>query len=92
MIEKLIEKFISQFDSSPLLPIVLIVFLALYGLGWLLPKSKDVQAWKELFSKDRSEELKKAREDVKDITEEEAFYDEALREELFHTATRTMVR
>lgn len=45
-------------------------------------------AWKELFSKDRSKELKRAREDVKDLPEEAAFYDEALREELFYTATQ----
>jgi hypothetical protein len=68
-------------------PIVVYIILGAVGLWWLLPKYKEVQAWKELFSKGRSEELKKAREDVKDVPEETAFYDEALREELFRKAT-----
>ena len=69
-------------------PIVVYIILVAVGLWWLLPKSKEVQAWKELFSKGRSEELKKAREDVKELPDEAAFYDEALREELFHATTR----
>jgi hypothetical protein len=69
-------------------PIVIVVILAFYGLGWLLSKGNELKTLKELFSKDRSEELKKAREELKDIPEEAAFYDEAVRQELFHTATR----
>ncbi|RWX43184.1 hypothetical protein H206_03003, partial [Candidatus Electrothrix aarhusensis] len=69
-------------------PIVIVVILAFYGLGWLLSKGNELKTLKELFSKDRSEELKKAREELKDTPEEAAFYDEAVRQELFHTATR----
>ena len=69
-------------------PIAISFILALYGLSGLLSKGKELKTLKELFSKDRSEELKRAREDVKDLPEEAAFYDEALREELFHAATR----
>ncbi|MCI5119427.1 MAG: hypothetical protein D3913_16120 [Candidatus Electrothrix sp. LOE1_4_5] len=69
-------------------PVVVYIILVVVGLYWLLPKSKDVAAWKELFSKDRAEELKKVREELKDVPEEVAFYDEAVREELFHTATQ----
>ena len=83
MIEKLIEKFPSQFDS----PFVLYIFLVAAALGWLLTKSEHVAAWKGLFSKDRSEKLKKAREELKDVPEEAAFYDEAVRQELFRKAT-----
>ncbi|WLE98307.1 MAG: hypothetical protein QTN59_05605 [Candidatus Electrothrix communis] len=69
-------------------PIAISVVLAFYGLGWLLTKINELETLKNFFSKDRSEELKKAREELKDIPEEAAFYDEAVRQELFHTATR----
>ena len=56
-------------------------------LKWLLANSKEVAAWKQLFSKDRSKKLKKAREELKDLQEEAEFYDEALRQERFRIAT-----
>ncbi|CAK8721116.1 hypothetical protein KKHLCK_10355 [Candidatus Electrothrix laxa] len=69
-------------------PIVVYIILIVFALGWLLSKSKELAGWKDLFSKDRSEELKKAREELKDLPEEAEFYAEAMRQEIFHTATR----
>ena len=69
-------------------PVVVYIILSIVALGWLLTKVNELETLKNFFSKDRSEELKKAREEVKDIPEEAEFYDEALRQEMFHRATR----
>jgi len=69
-------------------PIVVYIILLVIALGWLLSKGNELKTLKELFGKDRSEKLKKAREELKDLPEEAEFYDEAMRQEIFYTATR----
>ena len=86
-VEKLIEILLSQIESS-LAILVILIFLILFAVGWLLTKANELETLKNLFSKDQSEELKKAREDLKDVPEEAAFYDEAMREEIFHNRIR----
>ncbi|XCN72890.1 MAG: hypothetical protein Q3M24_21850 [Candidatus Electrothrix aestuarii] len=68
-------------------PVAIYVILVAAAIGWLLSKYKEVAAWKELFSKNRVEKLKKAREELIGIPEEAEFYDEALRQEIFRTVT-----
>ena len=78
---QIIEKLTSQIENPFIITGILIVF----AIGWLLTKVNELETMKNLFSKDQSEELKKAREDLKDVPEEAEFYDEALRQEIFHS-------
>ena len=67
-------------------PVVIYIIHIVFSFGWLLSKGNELKTLKELFSKNRSEELKKAREELRDIEEEAEFYDEALRQEIFYTS------
>lgn len=68
-------------------PYVIGGILVVYAIGWLFTKPNEAAGWKGLLSKNRVEELKKAREELKGIKEEAAFYDEAIRQEIFNNLT-----
>jgi hypothetical protein len=61
------------------LGIYLVLLVATFG--WLLTKSKEAAEWKGLFSKDKLDEFKKAKEYLK---KEDEFYEEAISQEIFH--------
>lgn len=68
-------------------PYVIGGILVVYAIGWLFTKPNEAAGWKNLCSKNSVEELKKAREQLEGIKEEAAFYDEAIRQELFNNLT-----
>lgn len=77
------EQLLSKINN----PYVIGGILIVYAIGWLFTKPNEAAGWKNLCSKNRVDELKKAREELKGIEKEAAFYDEAIRQELFNNLT-----
>ncbi|MCI5163646.1 MAG: hypothetical protein D3917_16850 [Candidatus Electrothrix sp. AX5] len=78
--QQIIDNLLSKIDN----PFVIFMILIVVALGWMLSKGGELKTLKDLFRKDQSEELRKAREELKDIQEETEFYDEVLRQEIFY--------
>jgi hypothetical protein len=78
--EQLLDKLLGAIND----PYVIACILAVYSLGWLISKAKEVGEWKGLFSKDRTEDMRRARDLLQNSEEEAAFYEEAMRQEMFY--------
>ncbi len=65
-------------------PYVIGCVLVIYAMGWLFTKSREAAEWKDFFSNNRLDELRQAKDELKNVHDEAEFYEEAIRQEIFH--------